>query len=108
MASKFSPSINIVRDAGKEISYLPTANAKRIVQQIVNDYKVGIRSFNIIGSYGTGKSAFLLALEQNLRGQRQDFEFVKGYFSDIQEFEFLNIVGEYNSIVDSLARVFNA
>jgi len=106
MASKFSPSINIVRDAGKEISYFPTANARRIVQQIVNDYKVGIRSFNIIGSYGTGKSAFLLALEQNLRGQRQDFESVNGYFGDIQEFEFLNIVGEYNSIVDSLSRVF--
>jgi len=93
MATKFSPSINIVRDADKEISYIPTPNTKRIFQQIINDYKVGIRSFNIIGSYGTGKSAFLLALEKNLRGERQDFEPVNGHFGNIQDFEFWNIVG---------------
>ena len=73
MAINFSPSINIIRDANKDIAYLPTPNTERIFQQIVNDYKIGTRSFNIIGSYGTGKSAFLLAFEKNLKGERLDF-----------------------------------
>ena len=103
MAVKFSPSINILRDAGKDMAYIPTPNALRIFQQIVNDYKIGIRSFNIIGSYGTGKSAFLLALEKNLQGQRHDFEPVNGQFDGVKGFEFWNIIGEYKSIVESIS-----
>lgn len=104
MAANFSPSVNILRDAGKDITYIPTPNTTRIFQQIVSDYKIGIRSFNIIGSYGTGKSAFLLALEKNLQGQRRDFNAVNGHFGSVQGFEFWNIVGEYQSIINSIAR----
>ena len=63
MANKFSTSVNIIRDTSAEIHYIPTPNAKQVVNQIVNDFKKGLRSFNIIGTYGTGKSSFLLALE---------------------------------------------
>lgn len=104
MAANFSPSVNILRDAEKDIAYIPTPNATRIFQQIVSDYKIGIRSFNIIGSYGTGKSAFLLALEKNLQGQRRDFNAINGHFGSVQGFEFWNIVGEYQSIINSIAR----
>ena len=99
MATSFSPSINIIRDADKEIPYIPTSNTHQIFQQMVNDYKIGTRSFNIIGSYGTGKSAFLLAFEKNLKEERQDFGVFTGHFGKSERFECWNIVGEYNSLV---------
>ena len=59
--------------------------------------------FNIIGSYGTGKSAFLLAFERNLHGERQDFGTLNGHFGKSERFECWNIIGEYNSLVESVA-----
>ena len=70
MENKFSKSINIIRDTESNFEYIPTPNSRMVVNQIVNDFKKGIRSFNIIGTYGTGKSAFLLALEQSLSEKR--------------------------------------
>jgi len=104
MGIKFSPSINIIRDADKDIQYIPTPNSKRIFEQIINDYKVGSRSFNIIGSYGTGKSSFLLVFEKNLKEERHDFKTVNGHFGKVKNFEFWNIVGEYNSLIECFAR----
>jgi len=104
MQNSFSPSINIIRDFNKEIEYISTPNTKRIFQQIVDDYKLGIRSFNIIGSYGTGKSAFLLAFEHNLKGESNTFNSINGQFANVETFEFLNIVGEYNSILKTFAK----
>lgn len=62
----FSPSVNIVRDADRTLTYYPTDNTRRIVSQLLADYHAGFRAFTLIGSYGTGKSAFLWAFEQNL------------------------------------------
>ena len=104
MKINFSPSINLLRDARKPFHYLPTANAKRIVQQIVNDYKIGIRAFNIIGSYGTGKSAFLVALQQNLHSLRNDFNGLNRQFGNIARFDCWNMVGEYASLRERAAR----
>ena len=67
MANNFTTSINIIRDTYRDFKYIPTPNAKKTVSQIVNDFKKGIRSFNVVGTYGTGKSSFLLALEQSIR-----------------------------------------
>lgn len=64
----FSSSVNIVRDAGRALVYHPTANTRRIATQVLADYDAGLRAFTLIGSYGTGKSAFLWALEQHLGG----------------------------------------
>ena len=102
MTTSFSPSINITRDAEKDFSYIPTLNGKQIFQQIINNYKTGLRSFNIIGSYGTGKSAFLLAFEKNLRGERQYFDSVNGQFGDVKGFECWNIVGEHASLLTTM------
>lgn len=103
MASKFTTSTNIIRDTDRELKYIPTPNAIRISNQISNDFKQGIRSFNIIGSYGTGKSSFLWAIEQTLKGN-------KSYFGlnmiPNPKVGFLKIIGEYQSLRTSFIDIF--
>lgn len=95
MASKFTTSTNIIRDSDRELKYIPTPNAIRISNQISNDFKRGVRSFNIIGSYGTGKSSFLWAIEQTLKAS-------KSYFGlnmiSNPKVGFVKIIGEYQSL----------
>ena len=104
MANNFTTSINILRDTEIDFHYIPTPNAKQVVSQIVNDFKKGIRSFNIIGTYGTGKSSFLLALEQSIRGAKRFFE---PNFIANPKFDFVKIVGSYSSIVVHFANEFD-
>lgn len=59
----FTTSINIERDFGKIPHYIVTANARQTIGKIINHFASGIHSFCLIGSYGTGKSSFILALE---------------------------------------------
>ena len=73
MGNKFTISTNIIRDTEKDLHYIPTPNAIRICNQLSNDFKQGVRAFTIIGSYGTGKSSFLWALEQTLLGKKSFF-----------------------------------
>lgn len=103
MANNFTTSVNILRDTERDFNYIPTPNAKQVVSQIVNDFKKGIRSFNIIGTYGTGKSSFLVALEQSIRGTKRYFDpnFVSNPNAD-----FVKIVGSYTSIVEQFADAF--
>jgi hypothetical protein len=103
MANNFTTSVNILRDTERDFNYIPTPNAKQVVSQIVNDFKKGIRSFNIIGTYGTGKSSFLLALEQSVRGKKRYFE---TNFLANPKVEFIKIVGSYTSIVEQFADTF--
>jgi len=100
MSVSYSPSVNIIRDADRKIDYIATANANRIASQIFNDFKSGIHSFTLIGSYGTGKSSFLWALEQTLFNKEAYFDVSK--FSKVS---FINIVGEYNSIPGSIGKI---
>lgn len=103
MANNFTTSVNILRDTERDFHYIPTPNAKQVVGQIVNDFKKGIRSFNIIGTYGTGKSSFLLALEQSVRGKKRYFE---TNFLTNPKVDFAKIVGSYTSIVEQFADTF--
>ena len=103
MANNFTTSVNILRDTERDFHYIPTPNAKQVVSQIVNDFKKGIRSFNIIGTYGTGKSSFLLALEQSIRGTKRYFD---PNFVANPQFDFIKIVGSYTSIVEQFADTF--
>ena len=103
MANNFTTSVNILRDTERDFNYIPTPNAKQVVGQIVNDFKKGIRSFNIIGTYGTGKSSFLLALEQSVRGKKRYFE---TNFLANPKVDFVKIVGSYTSIVEQFADIF--
>jgi len=108
MQPSFSPSINVVRDADQDLHYIPTLNAKRIYDQILSDFKVGIHSFNIIGSYGTGKSAFLLAMQRTLNGERSYFGTPNGQFNGANKFEYIPFVGAYSSVVDAFGLYFGA
>lgn len=102
---KFSTSVNIERDSNKSFNYVVTANAKQTIGKIVDSFTAGIHSFCLIGSYGTGKSSFLLALEQclsdNSSVERKLFK-NKGQFNGFSKFRFVNIVGDYLPLVELL------
>lgn len=102
---KFSTSVNIERDSDKSFNYVVTANAKQAIGKIVDSFTAGIHSFCLIGSYGTGKSSFILALEQCLCGNsptKNPLLKNKGQFNDFNKFRFINIVGDYLPLVELL------
>lgn len=103
MANNFTTSVNIIRDTDRDFHYIPTPNANRVVGQIVNDFKKGIRSFNVVGTYGTGKSSFLLAFEQSVKGFKRYFN---PNFITSSKFDFVKIIGSYTSIVEQFSEVF--
>jgi len=102
MGNNFTTSVNILRDTERDFNYIPTPNAGQVVSQIVNDFKKGIRSFNIIGTYGTGKSSFLLALEQSIKGNKRYFE---PNFIAKPKVDFIKIIGSYTSIIEQFAHI---
>jgi hypothetical protein len=104
MQAKFTTSTNIIRDSTRELNYIPTPNGMRVVNQIANDFKKGIRSFNIIGSYGTGKSSFLWALQQSLSGKKKFFNI---NLLQSPKVDVINFIGEYKSISSVFADYFN-
>lgn len=103
MATNYSTSVNIIRDANRELLYLPTPNALQLANQLGNDFKKGLRSFNVIGSYGTGKSSFLWAFEQSLGGKKPYFKL--NWLTE-PTVSFINFVGEYKSITEVFANHF--
>jgi ribosomal protein S15P/S13E len=103
MANNFTTSVNIVRDTDRDFNYIPTPNARQVVSQIVNDFKKGIHSFNVVGTYGTGKSSFLLAFEQSIKGMKRYFEL---NFLVEPKYDFVKIVGSYVSIIEQFADIF--
>lgn len=103
---EFSPSINILRDAEKDFEYIVTPNAADIYEQIVSNFDTGVHSFSIIGSYGTGKSAFLVAFMKTLKGEKNIFKPLNGELKNINGVEFDLILGKYNSLVKNVAEHF--
>lgn len=103
MANNFTTSVNIIRDTDRDFNYIPTPNARQVVSQIVNDFKKGIRSINVVGTYGTGKSSFLLAFEQSVKGNKRYFE---PNFLANSKFDFVKFIGSYASIVEQFADAF--
>ncbi len=110
----FSPSINIQRDQDRSIQYIPTRNGERAFHKITSAFLQGTKSFNVIGAYGTGKSAFILALEKVLNHKASYFP--NPFNGSIDRFESTFIVGEYTSFkqafcdaygLDSSNHVFN-
>lgn len=104
MKIKYSPSVNIIRDVKHEINYIITPNAERIAHQINDLYFKGFHSFNIIGSYGTGKSSFLWALEKSLTKEK---EYFKLNLQNSVDLEIINIVGEFDSLRNLLSDQLN-
>lgn len=102
----FSPSVNIERDLWKDLNYVVTPNAKQIYNSIVTKRRTGTHAFTIIGSYGTGKSSFLVALRKNLMGETPIFHPIDEEFSGVSGFEFDYLVGSYESIIEQLKTYF--
>ena len=92
-------SANIERGIDRDEHYIVTPNVQRVANEIVRQYVSGIHSFCIVGTYGTGKSSFLLHFEDNLKAGGQG-ELVKNpqLLNGCSQFDFLNIVGDYTSI----------
>jgi hypothetical protein len=101
----YNPSVNIKRDLGKELNYVPTPNSQLIYNEIVKQYNNGTHSFTLIGAYGTGKSSFLIALEKDIN--KQSNYFTKESTADFKKpFEVLPFVGEFGSFISAFAKRF--
>lgn len=99
--SSFSPSVNIIRDDKSTFDYIVTPNAQNTVHKIFENLKRGRHSFNLIGSFGTGKSSFLLALEKSIQGET-------GYFDiDKTSCDLIKLVGDYQSLSQALNDEFS-
>ena len=106
--NQFSLSANIETGFPEGSQYIVTPNAKKVLAEIVNGYQSGIHSYTIIGTYGTGKSSFLIALQNDLSGRSKK----KYLFDNIdvlgcEKVETLNIVGDYASLPLLLSRKLN-
>lgn len=106
MINNFSPSVNIAINPVDLSGYFLTSNVQGVFDSVINNYKSGVRSINLIGAYGTGKSSFLSAFSQHLTGNKVFFEASK--WSTAHSFEFINIVGEYGSFIELLGKSINA
>jgi len=106
MKNNFSPSINILRDQEKEFAYIPTSNAERVIEQLNKNVLSGIKSFYLVGSFGTGKSSFLLAFEKQVSKGNKIFS-TPITFNGKTKYEIFNIVGDFRSFEDSLREELN-
>jgi len=96
MKVKFAPSVNIIRDVDIDLNFIATANTKGIANSIFEDYQSGIHAFNLVGSYGTGKSTFLWALAKEINGNKNYFK--SGFFNGFRKVRIENIIGEPQSL----------
>lgn len=100
MAKKtFTLSANLETGIAEGSKYYVTPNVQKVLQEIIDGYQTGIHSFSIIGTYGTGKSSFLLHLEKDLLNNSRNKELLKNtkllYDGN---FEILNIIGDSKSL----------
>lgn len=101
---KFNLSINISQGVSEDFNYIVTPNAQKVYGNIVDSFQSGIHSFSIIGTYGTGKSSFLMALEQNLLNNKDNLVLERSVFANAESFEFINIVGDYSPLSTLLSK----
>ncbi len=101
---KYNASVNIEIGVLEDFQYIVTPNVQRVLGDIVSSVTSGVHSFSVIGTYGTGKSSFIMALEEGLMGKNDSLIKEKTVFFGSDSFEILNIVGEYDSLQGLLAR----
>jgi hypothetical protein len=104
----YIPSINIEQNTADQFQYIVTENAKLVLANIINGFNSGHHSFTVIGTYGTGKSSFIVALENDLINDAKVLIKNKSIFGETAGFEFLNIVGDYSSLARLISEKLNA
>ena len=92
---KYNASVNIEIGVDGDYNYIVTPNVQRVLGDIISSMNSGVHSFSVIGTYGTGKSSFLIALERGLKGNYDVLVKDKTVFFGSSKFETINIVGEY-------------
>ena len=99
MTPTINLSANIENGFAAGTQYIVTPNARQSIATILNDYQSGIHSFTIIGSYGTGKSSFLLALESDMRkGNKKPLLLNPTNLSTAKGYNIVNVVGDYEEL----------
>ena len=104
---KYNSSINIELGVGHDYRYIVTPNVQRVLGDIVSTVNDGMHSFSIIGTYGTGKSSFIMALERGLVGKDTGLVKDRKVFFGCKDFDVINIVGDYLPLRLLLARKLN-
>ncbi len=102
----FKISTNIERDSSEVLDYIVTRNANDVYNRIIYNHGKGQCSFSIIGSFGTGKSTFLWAFEQHLKGIQKFDKPLNGEFKGLKGFDFVRVVGENLSFKYRFCEVF--
>ncbi len=102
---KYNPSVNIETGISKDFQYVVTPNVQTVLGKIVSEYQTGSHSFTIIGTYGTGKSSFLMVLERDLQTSSKVLIGQNNLFNpEISDYEFLNILGDYSPLAHLLGQ----
>lgn len=105
---KINLSANIEHGFHENQIYIATPNVKKVVKNIVEKFQSGIHTFSLIGSYGTGKSSFLIAFENDLsKDKKTKLLFNPKNLSDATEYEIINIVGDYAELSTLMRKSFN-
>jgi len=94
----FTLSANIENGIIEGSKYIVTPNVQKVLQEIMNGYQTGIHSFSIIGTYGTGKSSFILQLENDLTKLKNGILLRNPKVFYDGQFEILNILGDAKSL----------
>ena len=97
-------SVNIETGLGESNDYVVTPNAQRVLGELIANVHSGVHSFSIIGTYGTGKSSFIMALEKGLKGLDKSLVNNNRMFFESGKYSIYNIVGEYDSFSSILQR----
>lgn len=98
----FTLSANIENGIAEGSKYIVTPNTQKVLQEIVDGYQIGIHSFSIIGTYGTGKSSFLLQLESDLKASKNRLLLNNPKVLYDGTFEMLNILGDSKPLSELL------
>ena len=98
----FTLSANIENGIAEGSKYIVTPNTQKVLQEVVDGYQIGIHSFSIIGTYGTGKSSFLLQLESDLKASKNRLLLNNPKVLYDGEFEFLNVLGDSKPLSELL------
>jgi len=96
----FSLSANIENGLAEGSQYIITPNVKKVAKELVDGYLSGIHSFSIIGTYGTGKSSFLLNLENDLTRNAKSISLINPNIISKGNYSILNILGDYRPLSD--------
>ena len=107
----FALSINILKTDVENFNYIVTKNSESVADNIAKNFFAGFSTYSIIGSYGTGKSSFLIAFEKSIQGKKIYFDSIHNLGTKFKNIEVIKIVGEYSPfpavLYDSMNNKFN-